>query len=427
MYTCPKCNNPVVFGAGYCNVCGTPLIWDHAQPPINQQQENPKVIRCLNCHEKSLWFNSSIQMYECLNLQCKRKFTIKEVKNNRATKSFKRPQNFHKSYRKTSKVRIDMKSTGNMLKKFLLLAFIVLITLLIIVAVCMFVSNTLQIPALIAILILGLFFLVIGLNSFTRYRLTFTRFFLVSLFSFIFVFLASAYLDIRTIDDVKNNISGAFSIKQGQFRENIDLIVKRTDLKTVQMNDIDNQVTSTQTNPTSPNTSQTISSIIKEKSNEKKVIIRGGILIGADGHHITLKNNPNAVNTSFTELKSFLQKDTTDQIPYDYGKFVCADFAERLHNNAELAGIKAGFVSINLGPCSYYPTGGGHALNMFQTTDKGLVYIDCTGFQPGINADKIVDLTVGKDYIPRSIFPQPGWSSNWDNMGKVENIDATEW
>jgi len=164
-----------------------------------------------------------------------------------------------------------MKSTGNMLKKFLLLAFIVLITLLIIVAVCMFVSNTLQIPALIAILILGLFFLVIGLNSFTRYRLTFARFFLVSLFSFIFVFLASAYLDIRTIDDVKNNISGAFSIKQGQFRENIDLIVKRTDLKTVQMNDIDNQVTSTQTNPTSPNTSQTISSIIKEKSNEKSL------------------------------------------------------------------------------------------------------------------------------------------------------------
>ncbi|MFC2041213.1 hypothetical protein ACFLTY_02690 [Chloroflexota bacterium] len=47
---------------------------------------------------------------------------------------------------------------------------------------------------------------------------------------------------------------------------------------------------------------------------------------------------------------------------------VCADFADRLHNNAEKAGLRCGFV-----------LGTMHAFNVFETTDKGLIYIDDTG------------------------------------------------
>jgi hypothetical protein len=112
---------------------------------------------------------------------------------------------------------------------------------------------------------------------------------------------------------------------------------------------------------------------------------------------------------------------------YNYDTFVCADFAEMLHNNAEKAGFRTAYVSIQLGPCAYYPTSGGHALNAFETTDKGLVYIDCTGYTTSMNADKIVDVLVGKEYIPKSIFPNPGWSEYWDSMGKVENIDTVHW
>lgn len=106
---------------------------------------------------------------------------------------------------------------------------------------------------------------------------------------------------------------------------------------------------------------------------------------------------------------------------------MCADFAEELHNNAESTGIRAAFVAVELGPCSYFPSIGGHALNAFETTDRGLVFIDCTSSNQGVNADKIVNVEVGKDYIPISIFPEPGWDDVWFNMGEVLEIEVIEW
>jgi hypothetical protein len=143
-------------------------------------------------------------------------------------------------------------------------------------------------------------------------------------------------------------------------------------------------------------------------------------ICGAGERKIWLHNNPEASNPTWNELVEFLRNDTTDQHVYYISSFVCADFAEMLHNNAEKAGIRAAFVSIDL---EYYPMSG-HSCNAFQTTDKGLVYIDCTGSIQGVNADKVVDVKAGQDYIPISIFPEPGWSTNWDNIGKVLSIDV---
>jgi len=171
------------------------------------------------------------------------------------------------------------------------------------------------------------------------------------------------------------------------------------------------------------------------------------------GDFIVLINNENAVNPSYSQLVSFLRQDKTDEFPYSYiispGRIyygtpeshvdlesiqniidgtaqpsnpgVCADFAERLHNNAEMAGIRCAYVSITL-------TGNtGHACNAFQTTDRGLVYIDCTGISDSYgpdNNDTIVDIQVGKQYNPEYLFPSGGWYIPSGMMGTVTDFQV---
>lgn len=120
------------------------------------------------------------------------------------------------------------------------------------------------------------------------------------------------------------------------------------------------------------------------------------VVVGADGHRIWLHNNPEARNPTWEELWAFLREDRTDQHIYSYDSFVCADFAEMLHNNAEASGIRAAYITIRVDPSSYYALSGGHALNAFHTTDRGLVYIDSTAPINNIgNADRIVNVKVG--------------------------------
>jgi hypothetical protein len=103
----------------------------------------------------------------------------------------------------------------------------------------------------------------------------------------------------------------------------------------------------------------------------------GKVLVGGDGEPIILIDNPSTVNPTYAELVAFIQQDTTDTNDYMVHPrigYVCADFAEDVHNNAEAAGIRAAWVSIDFGEDDE-----GHACNAFDTTDMGLVYIDCTG------------------------------------------------
>jgi hypothetical protein len=181
------------------------------------------------------------------------------------------------------------------------------------------------------------------------------------------------------------------------------------------------------------------------------------------GDFVILINNKNAKNPTYQELLNFLQLDNTDEYPYNYTNLVpgfyygtaeshvdlnrikdiidgtiqpdppdiCADFAERLHNNAEKAGIRCGYVSLdmsgytdplNLGIAS----NSGHACDAFETTDKGLVFIDCTGtsgnYGPG-NNDTIVDIKVGQEYNPQYLFPNGGWYMENGAMGMVANME----
>ena len=90
---------------------------------------------------------------------------------------------------------------------------------------------------------------------------------------------------------------------------------------------------------------------------------------GGNGEPIVLVDNPSASNPTWEQLFSYLQDDETDAQPYT-STYVCADFAETLHNNAEVVGIRTAFVVL---------LESDHCLNAFETTDEGLIYIDCTG------------------------------------------------
>jgi len=118
---------------------------------------------------------------------------------------------------------------------------------------------------------------------------------------------------------------------------------------------------------------------------------------GADGHRITLYNNGNAIDPTYQQLVSFIKSDDTDKVPSNYSNFECADFAERVHNNAEAAGYKCAWVDIN-----FINNGAVHACNAFETIDHGLVFIDCTNYG-NLDNDKIVDLKVGRGYSPEGI------------------------
>lgn len=138
---------------------------------------------------------------------------------------------------------------------------------------------------------------------------------------------------------------------------------------------------------------------------------------------IYLINNVTAVNPTFAELKSFIDEDTTDRRYYITDFYMCGEFAGDVHNNAEKAGIRTAVVAILIesddGSTSY------HALNAFKTTDKGLIFIDCTGKEEGergpSKCDKIVNVRLDIKYKPRFLF-----ATRWrfESMGIIRDVEV---
>ncbi|MDD4874527.1 MAG: hypothetical protein PHE15_06120 [Dehalococcoidales bacterium] len=132
----------------------------------------------------------------------------------------------------------------------------------------------------------------------------------------------------------------------------------------------------------------------------------GAVLVGGDGKPIKLINNDYATNPTYSELKAFVLIDTTNTLPYVMDgpeAFVCSDFAEELHNNAEEYSIRAGWVSIDYADGSV-----GHAINVFETTDMGLVFIDCTG--------ELVKTWNGYYYVYEDNIDSYADSTKWDTV-----------
>ena len=148
----------------------------------------------------------------------------------------------------------------------------------------------------------------------------------------------------------------------------------------------------------------------------------GAYIVGAKGNKIHLENNYYASDPTYDELISFIKYDKTDKIIYDYDSFVCADFAERLHNNAEEYGIKCAYVTVEFQDDEY-----GHAFNGFNTTDKGFVFIDSTGFQEysPCSSDRIIGVEIGKPMWYYDVTKCEGFYPTPSVADKVGSMEIT--
>jgi hypothetical protein len=129
-----------------------------------------------------------------------------------------------------------------------------------------------------------------------------------------------------------------------------------------------------------------------------------------------IHNSPAAGNVTYDELIRFILNDSTDQVPYGNDSYICIDYAAAVHDNAERLNISAGLVTCDV-------NGSMHALNVFNTTDRGLVYIDCTGAmagEPVHNYDKIARID-GRYRVEPMMDISPHYYVN-DKNSAVSNI-----
>ena len=95
------------------------------------------------------------------------------------------------------------------------------------------------------------------------------------------------------------------------------------------------------------------------------------------GQHPVLLENPRAHDPTYSEVLGFLKADDTVKHKYDKPNFTCADFAAELQNHAEEHGLNCGYASLK-----FCGKENGHAVDVFDTTDEGPVYVDTTSGKP---------------------------------------------
>jgi hypothetical protein len=91
------------------------------------------------------------------------------------------------------------------------------------------------------------------------------------------------------------------------------------------------------------------------------------------GAHPVLMENPQAHDPSYDELMAFLATDDTVKHQYSKPEYTCADFVQDMQKNAEKLGLNCGYASMK-----FIGKDSGHAVNVFNTVDEGLVYVDLT-------------------------------------------------
>ena len=115
-------------------------------------------------------------------------------------------------------------------------------------------------------------------------------------------------------------------------------------------------------------------------------------------------------NPTWEELREFLLLEDTDKLHYDKDSFDCTGFAITVRDHAQEYGIRCAFVEVS------FTAGEGHAFNAFETTDKGLIYVDNVG------GDKIAYVQLNQpygtihldgvksEYIACSVDPDEFWT-----------------
>ena len=97
---------------------------------------------------------------------------------------------------------------------------------------------------------------------------------------------------------------------------------------------------------------------------------------------------------SYQEMKDFLKQDETSEQEYSESEYVCVDFTADVKANAAKEGLRCAYVAIE------YLGRIGHAIVAFDTTDRGLVYIEP-------QFDWEVEPEIGQRYY-QCVIPPPG-------------------
>ncbi|MCJ7571811.1 MAG: hypothetical protein MUO82_08045, partial [Candidatus Thermoplasmatota archaeon] len=116
-------------------------------------------------------------------------------------------------------------------------------------------------------------------------------------------------------------------------------------------------------------------------------------------------------NPTYSEVWDFIRRDTTNYKDYNAVTFNCGHYSLAVNNNSESKGIRCALVIVN------FSGGAVHALVAFNTTDKGILYIEP-------QSDEKVLLEVGKDYWADCVVDVTSsyyYPANPDNI--VENYE----
>lgn len=159
------------------------------------------------------------------------------------------------------------------------------------------------------------------------------------------------------------------------------------------------------------------------------------LILNMAGQEITINEHRDAVAPNFETLIRFLSEDPTENRDYVYPVYTCGDFAACLHDNAEKRGIRCGIVGVKFKTTykenrsetsnndSYYPpayssydTCRGHAFNAFNTTDRGMVYVDSTGIT-------IEEKEIGNKPYDMIVYAQQGEELGEIRIDQAENLD----
>ena len=101
-------------------------------------------------------------------------------------------------------------------------------------------------------------------------------------------------------------------------------------------------------------------------------------------------------NPTYHELMDFLERDPTDENEYLTDVYTCVDFTTDLNNNAEDAGLRAGYVYME------YPSDRAHSIAAFETVDRGIVFIEP-------QFDDEVTVVVGNSYSEDNGYEDPDY------------------
>lgn len=111
----------------------------------------------------------------------------------------------------------------------------------------------------------------------------------------------------------------------------------------------------------------------------------------------------NLRDPTFSEARAFVRSDKTDRHKYIEDVYTCRHYSRDFIMNAENEGYHCFYVFVG------FESGGAHALIAFNTTDRGILYIESQN-------DRVMKPKVGNVYWNRKVYTAPDYDDTIDEI-----------